>query len=108
MLGESLYSHYETDARNTVRRGERARLDGARRTADPVAGPGGAQRSGVGGAASAELTAVFHAATRTGRRVRTETGIGAAPDAFVDAGADLGAEALGGLEGRSAVVVGAG
>ena len=40
--------------------------------------------------------------------MRTETAVGAAPDAFVDAGADLAAEVLGGLEGKHAVVVGAG
>lgn len=60
------------------------------------------------GAVDRTLTGLFHAAARTGRRVRAETGVGAAPDAFVDAGADLAAEALGGLDGRSAVVVGAG
>ena len=60
------------------------------------------------GAAGPALTALFHAAARTGRRVRSETSVGAAPDAFVDAGADLGADALGGLEGRHVVVVGAG
>ena len=59
-------------------------------------------------ASGPRLTALFHAAARTGRRVRTETAIGAAPDAFVNAGADLAAEALGGLEGKTAVVVGAG
>lgn len=60
------------------------------------------------GAVGRTLTGLFHAASRTGRRVRTETGVGAAPDAFVEAGADLAAEALGGLEGRAALVVGAG
>jgi hypothetical protein len=40
--------------------------------------------------------------------VRTETAVGSAPDAFVDAGADLAATTLDGLEDRTAVVVGAG
>ncbi len=40
--------------------------------------------------------------------MRQETALGAAPDAFVSLGANLAAEALGGLEGRSVVVVGAG
>lgn len=60
------------------------------------------------GAAGRTLTGLFHAAARTGRRVRTETGVGAAPDAFVEAGAELAAQTLGGLEGRTALVVGAG
>lgn len=60
------------------------------------------------GAAGRTLTGLFHAAARTGRRVRTETAVGAAPDAFVEAGAELAVEVLGGLEGRTAVVVGAG
>ena len=59
-------------------------------------------------AAGPSLAAVFNAAISTGRRVRSETGVGAAPDVFVAAGADLGAEVLGGLEGRHAVVIGAG
>ena len=66
------------------------------------------RRSEAEGAASHTLTALFHAAARTGRRVRTETNIGAAPDAFVEAGADLAQATLGRLEGRTAVVVGAG
>lgn len=60
------------------------------------------------GAVDRTLTGLFQAALRTGRRVRAETGVGSAPDAFVDAGAELAAEALGGLQGRAAVVVGAG
>jgi glutamyl-tRNA reductase len=51
---------------------------------------------------------VFHAAARTGRRVRSETGVGAAPDAFITAGTDLAETTLGDLVGRRAVVVGAG
>ena len=54
------------------------------------------------------LTPLFHTAVRTGRRVRSETGVGAAPDTFVDAGTDLAAETIGGVEGKRAVVVGAG
>ncbi len=64
-----------------------------------------AEAEGVAGRA---MTGLFHAAARAGRRVRSETGVGSAPDAFVDAGADLAAEALGGLAGRRALVVGAG
>jgi len=60
------------------------------------------------GAATPMLEAVFHAAGRTGRRVRNETAVGAAPDAYVRMAAELAAAALGGLEGRRALVVGAG
>ena len=60
------------------------------------------------GASTPALAALFHAAARAGRCVRDETAIGAAPDAFVEAGTDLAEEWLGGLEGRRAVVVGAG
>ncbi|HWO69728.1 MAG TPA: glutamyl-tRNA reductase [Actinomycetota bacterium] len=60
------------------------------------------------GAAGPGLAPLFQAALRAGRRVRAETAIGAAPDAFVAAGADLAEEWLGGLVGRTAVVVGAG
>src|SRR2546430_865250 len=45
---------------------------------------------------------------RAGRRVRQETSLGAAPDAFVALGTDVARDALGGLAGRDAVVIGAG
>ena len=54
------------------------------------------------------LKGLFHAATRAGRRVRQETSLGAAPDAFVGRGASLAEEVLGSLAGRSVVVIGAG
>lgn len=60
------------------------------------------------GAAGRTLSGLFRAAARVGRRVRVETGVGAAPEAFVEAGAELAARTLGGLEGSTAVVVGAG
>ncbi len=109
LLAEPLYSHYETDAAEHlfgVASGLDSMVLGEPQILSQVREA--LRRAGSEGMASAELTAVFHAAARTGRRVRTETGIGAAPDAFVAAGADLGAEALDGLEGRIAVVVGAG
>ena len=37
------------------------------------------------GAAGSRMQALFHAASRAGRRIRQETSLGAAPDAFVDA-----------------------
>ncbi len=60
------------------------------------------------GAAGPGMTGLFHAAVHAGRRVRQETSLGAAPDAFVALGADLADEALGALDGRPVVVVGAG
>jgi glutamyl-tRNA reductase len=62
----------------------------------------------VEGAAGPALASVFHAATRAGRRVRNETALGAAPDAYVRIGADLADDALGGLAGCATVVIGAG
>ncbi len=66
------------------------------------------RRAEAEGAAGPTLTGLFHAASRAGRRVRQETSLGAAPDAFVALGADLADEALGGSLGRDGVVVGAG
>jgi glutamyl-tRNA reductase len=60
------------------------------------------------GATGPALASVFHAATRAGRRVRNETTLGAAPDAYVGLAADLAEDALGGLVGHATVVIGAG
>jgi glutamyl-tRNA reductase len=60
------------------------------------------------GAAGQALSALFRAAIRAGRRVRAETAIGASPVAMLEVGADLAEAALGGLAGRSVLVVGAG
>jgi len=109
LLAEPLYSHYEHDAAEhlfAVASGLDSMVLGEPQILAQVREA--LKRAQSEDAASADLSGLFHAASRTGRRVRAETGIGAAPDAFVDAGADLGAEALGGLEGRSAVVIGAG
>jgi glutamyl-tRNA reductase len=54
------------------------------------------------------LARLFRSAIRTGRRVRAETAIGASPAAMVEAGVSLAERNLGRLEGRSALVVGAG
>jgi glutamyl-tRNA reductase len=108
-LADPLYSHYEDDAAEHLFRvasgldsmvlGEPQILSQVREAH---------RRAETEGAARGTLTALFQAAARAGRRVRAETRIGAAPDAFVRAGADLAADGLGGLAGRSAVVVGAG
>jgi glutamyl-tRNA reductase len=60
------------------------------------------------GAVAPTLTGLFHSASRAGRRVRQETALGAAPDAFVALAADLADDAVGGLGQREVVVVGAG
>jgi glutamyl-tRNA reductase len=60
------------------------------------------------GAAGSRMHALFHAASRAGRRIRQETSLGAAPDAFVERAAVLAEEVLGDLSGRSVVVIGAG
>jgi glutamyl-tRNA reductase len=60
------------------------------------------------GAVGNVLKGLFHAAGRAGRRVRSETALGAAPDAYVSIGTDLADEVIGGVAGRSAVVIGAG
>jgi glutamyl-tRNA reductase len=60
------------------------------------------------GAAGSRMQALFHAASRAGRRIRQETALGAAPDAFVERAAALAKDVLGDLSGRSVVVIGAG
>jgi glutamyl-tRNA reductase len=66
------------------------------------------RRAEAEGTAGRALTGLFHAAGRSGRRVRQETSLGAAPDAFVELGAQIASEALEGLGGRVVTVVGAG
>ena len=60
------------------------------------------------GVASSRMQALFHAASRAGRRIRQETSLGAAPGAFVERAVALAEEVLGDLSGRSVVVIGAG
>lgn len=108
-LAEPLYSHYETDAAEHlfgVASGLDSMVLGEPQILSQVRDAW--KRADAEEAAGTPLDALFQAATRTGRRVRSETSVGAAPDVFVSAGADLAAEALGGLDGRHAVVVGAG
>ncbi len=54
------------------------------------------------------LNPLFQQALRVGKRARTETGIDAAGRSVVSAGLDAVAAPLGGLAGRTALVVGAG
>jgi len=108
-LSEPLYAHYELEAAEhafSVASGLDSMVLGEQQILTQVREA--LRMSEAEGAAGPALAALFHAATRTGRRVRTETSVGAAPDAFVSAGADLAAEALAGLKDRHAVIVGAG
>jgi glutamyl-tRNA reductase len=108
-LAEPLYSHWARDAAEhlfTVAAGLDSMVLGETQIHAQVRDA--FRRAQGEGAAGAALTGVFHAATRTGRRVRQETSLGAAPDAFVALGAVMADEAIGGLAGRDVVVVGAG
>lgn len=108
-VAEPLYSHYEDDAAEHlfyVASGLDSMVLGEPQILSQVREAW--KRADAEGAAGTALGALFQAAARTGRRVRSETSVGAAPDVFVSAGADLAAEGLGGLDGRHAVVVGAG
>jgi glutamyl-tRNA reductase len=108
-LAEPMYSHYEVDAAEHlfgVASGLDSMVIGEPQILTQVRES--LKRAQAEDAARAGLTGLFHAASRTGRRVRSETSIGAAPDTFVEAGAGLGADALGGLGGKRALVIGAG
>jgi len=59
-------------------------------------------------AAGPVLSALFRQAIRVGRRARAETGIGKTVKTFASAGADLARQALGSLEQKTVLVVGAG
>ena len=109
VLAEPLYSHFEQDAADhlfAVAAGLDSMVLGETQIHAQVREA--LRRAEREGAAGARLKGLFHSASRAGRRVRAETGLGAAPDAFVALGADLADEALGGLRGREVVVVGAG
>jgi len=54
------------------------------------------------------LVGLFHAAVRTGRRAREETDIGRNALSISYAGVNLASKVLGGLEGRKALLIGAG
>jgi glutamyl-tRNA reductase len=108
-LAEPLYSHWEQDAADhlfSVAAGLDSMVLGETQIYAQVREA--LRHADAEGASGPALTGLFHAAVRTGRRVRGETALGAAPDAFVALGADLAQEALGHLKGRTAVVVGAG
>ncbi|HEY3023799.1 MAG TPA: glutamyl-tRNA reductase [Actinomycetota bacterium] len=108
-LAEPLYSHFEEDARRhlfAVAAGLDSMVTGEPQILAQVRQAH--RRASAEGAAGPGVTPLFHAATRAGRRVRAETGLGAAPDAFVRAGTGLVDADLGGLAGKRALVIGAG
>ncbi|MGH2678675.1 MAG: glutamyl-tRNA reductase [Actinomycetota bacterium] len=108
-LAEPLYSHYEDDAAEhlfSVAAGLDSMVLGEPQILAQVRAA--VRRADSEGAAGPALADLFRRAVRAGRRVRAETGVGASPAAFVEAGADLAAKHLGGLSGRSVMLVGAG
>ena len=108
-LADPLYAHWERDAADhlfAVAAGLDSMVLGETQIHAQVREA--LHRAEAEEAAGPMLTGVFHAASRAGRRVRQETSLGAAPDAFVALGTDLAEEALGDLGGRDVVVIGAG
>ena len=108
-LAEPLYAHWERDAADhlfAVASGLDSMVLGETQIYSQVRDA--LRRAEAEGAAASPLTGLFHSATRAGRRVRQETSLGAAPDAFITLGADLADDAVGGLGERDVVVVGAG
>ena len=108
-LAEPLYAHWERDAAEhlfAVAGGLDSMVLGETQIQSQVREA--LRAAAREGAADANLTRLSHAAARAGRRIRQETSIGAAPDAFVRLAADQAGAALGGVRERRAVVVGAG
>jgi glutamyl-tRNA reductase len=108
-FAEPLYAHYEDDAAEhlfSVAAGIDSMVLGEPQIHSQVRQ---ALRWAQGeGAAGSALTSLFREALRVGRRARRETGIESSPAAFVEAGASLASAHLGGLDGRSVLVIGAG
>jgi glutamyl-tRNA reductase len=108
-FAEPLYSHYEDDAAEhlfSVASGIDSMVLGEPQILTQVRES--FRRAESEGVTGPMLSSLFRAAIRTGRRVRAETAIGASPATFVEVGTTLAEQELGGLAGRSAVVVGAG
>jgi glutamyl-tRNA reductase len=108
-LSDPLYAHWERDATDhlfSVAAGLDSMVLGETQIQRQVREA--LRRAETEEAAGPMLATVFHAAVRAGRRVRHETGLGAAPDAYIAIGTDLADDALGGIAGRMAVVIGAG
>ena len=109
-IAEPLYSHWEQDAADhlfAVTSGLDSMVMGETQIGSQVREA--LKRAERESSAGPALSALFHSATRAGRRVRTETSVGAAPDAFVALATDIVTDALGAdLSGARVVVVGAG
>lgn len=108
-FAEPLYSHYEDDAAEhlfSVAAGLDSMVVGEPQILAQVRAA--YRRAEAEGATGPHLARLFQRAVRAGRRAREETGVGASPAAFVDAGAVLAERHLGSLRGLNAVVVGAG
>jgi len=108
-FGEPLYSHYEDQAAEhlfSVAAGLDSMVLGEPQILYQVRQAFRAAHAED--ATSATLSQLFRRAVRSGKRAREETAIGASPAAFVQAGASLADEALGGLATKTVVVVGAG
>ena len=108
-FAEPLYSHYEDQAAEhlfSVAAGLDSMVLGETQILAQVRAA--FRRAEAEGATGPAVSTLFRQAVRAGRRVRAETGIGASPAAFVEAGSTLAAQHLSGLEGRFALVVGAG
>ena len=108
-LAEPLYAHWERDAADhlfSVAAGLDSMVIGETQIHAQVREA--LRLADAEGAVGSTLKGLFHAAGRAGRRVRAETALGAAPDAYVSLAADLASDALDGLDGTAVVVVGAG
>ncbi len=108
-FAEPLYSHYEDDAAEhlfSVVAGLDSMVVGEPQIMAQVRAA--YRRAQAEGAPGPNLGRLFQRAVRAGRRAREETGVGASPAAFVEAGAALAERHLGRLRGVAAVVVGAG
>jgi len=108
-LGEPLVSRYEEDAVRhlfEVASGIDSMVVGEPQILAQVREA--SKRSDQEGAATPLVGALVRRAVRTGRRARAETEIDANPAAMVEAGAELAERALGSLQGRRLLVVGAG
>ena len=108
-FAEPLYSHYEDDAAEhlfAVAAGVDSMILGEPQIFAQVRE---AYRRAESEAASGPmLAALFRGAIRAGRRVRSETAIGAAPSGFIQAGTTLAEGELGELSGAAVALVGAG
>jgi glutamyl-tRNA reductase len=108
-FAEPMYSHYEDDAAEhlfAVAAGLDSMVVGEPQILAQVRAA--YRRADTEGATGPNLARLFQRAVRAGRRAREETGVGASPAAFVEAGAALAERHLGTLRGVDALVVGAG